>query len=169
MGLLCCFAAPATAEDTKPVIDVQAKQEANEDVRARQGLTPAAATHKRESAAPGVVQDVADKQQPWAKLNENESAAVKQTLLKVRPRAAQCIVSRMPGDDGVGWRASFLVVGPLQMRLQFYVIAVTMSTSSRDFQMRKGSASTSRASQHTAAAAALAYHVSFFVLCRSAS
>lgn len=78
MGLLCCFSAPATAEE-KPVINLSAKDVSDSDIRP----SPRAAAEEKAPlpAQPAAQQRDVDK--PWSKLNENESAAVKQTLLKV--------------------------------------------------------------------------------------
>jgi hypothetical protein len=91
MGLLCCFSAPATVEE-KPVIDVSAVDVSETD--ARQSCR-AAAEDTTSLPAPAPVQQQ-DVDKPWSKLNENESAAVKQTLLKVG------WVLGVPGEN-CGW------------------------------------------------------------------
>jgi hypothetical protein len=78
MGLLCCFSAPATVEE-KPVIVPPAVNASESDVGQS---SRAAAEDKASLPAPASVQQK-DVDKPWSKLNENESAAVKQTLLKV--------------------------------------------------------------------------------------
>lgn len=85
MGLLCCFGgAQATAGQKQPSTGSLPVQHA--DAPPGAGAAAAAAGDGRGPAlaaqAPAAQQKDVDK--PWSKLNENESAAVKQTLLKVR-------------------------------------------------------------------------------------
>jgi len=84
MGLLCCFSAPATHED-KAVISAPSK-----DVQDAGAKQPVSAEEE-----PAVVPQQKEVDKPWSKLNETESAAVKQTLRKVR-RARRSHSSRVP-------------------------------------------------------------------------
>lgn len=102
MGLLCCFSAPATVEE-KPVINAPAIKVPEPDVG--QSARAAAEDKAASLLAPASAQQK-DVDKPWSKLNENESAAVKQTLLKVG------WILGVPGGPGVmdaencGWSSA---------------------------------------------------------------
>lgn len=87
MGLLCCFGgAKATAGEKQPGGSLPV-QHVSDAADARPG--PGAAAAAGEGRGPALAAQPPPAQQkdvdkPWSKLNENESAAVKQTLLKVR-------------------------------------------------------------------------------------
>jgi hypothetical protein len=77
MPFLCCFSA-VTAEE-KPVVLAPV----NKDV-SKADYQGSAAADAPSAAAPVPEQQKQDVDKPWNKLNESESEAVKQTLMKVR-------------------------------------------------------------------------------------
>jgi hypothetical protein len=82
MGLFCCLC-PSAAE---AVVDVSGKDAPSRPVE----HATSTQQDRAAAAAPGQRQEVVkrDVDKPWSKLNETESTAVKQTLLKVRRSGA---------------------------------------------------------------------------------
>jgi hypothetical protein len=78
MGLLCCFKPEAEEKAVVPPVNKDVSQA---DVRPQ---ADAAAEAPVSLAAPAPEQQKQDVDKPWNKLNESESEAVKQTLMKVR-------------------------------------------------------------------------------------